>query len=76
MTYQFKNMDGYCDECACELWFGQSEAPHADLCSDCYHLEIINGECEAPTNHPTYTSNMRDEVWNSFGNNGNKEDQS
>ncbi|MCD6252001.1 MAG: hypothetical protein J7J29_06740 [Psychrobacter sp.] len=39
---------GYCDECDSELWFGQSEAPHANLCDDCYYLEIINEECAAP----------------------------
>ena len=51
MTYDFKNMEGDCDECGCELWFGQSEAPHANLCDDCYELEIINEECSAPIGH-------------------------
>lgn len=54
MTYQFKNSDGDCDECGCELWFGQSEAPHAYLCGDCYELQIINEECEAPIGHFMY----------------------
>ena len=52
--YSFSSMDGVCDECGCELWFGQSEAPHADLCDDCYDMEIINGECSIPKDHPTH----------------------
>ena len=50
----FSSMDGVCDECGCELWFGQSEAPHADLCDDCYDMEIINGECSISKDHPMY----------------------
>jgi len=54
MTYQFKDSEGDCNECGCELWLGQSEAPHADLCSHCYELEIINEECTAPVGHFTH----------------------
>ena len=54
MTYDFKNMEGGCDECGCELWLGQSASPHADLCDDCYELQIINEECPAPIGHFMY----------------------
>lgn len=51
MNYQFKDVEGVCDECEQELWFGQSEAPHADLCDGCYEMEILDEECEAPVGH-------------------------
>lgn len=54
MTYEFKDMKDDCDECGCELWLGQSAAPHAYLCDDCYELHIINEECPAPIGHFMY----------------------
>lgn len=58
--YSFSSMDGVCDECGCELWFGQSAAPHADLCDHRYDMEIINGECSIPKDHPMYKD---DDPW-------------
>lgn len=58
--YSFDGMDDVCDECGCELYLRRSAAFHADLCDDCYEMEIINGECSIPKDHPMYKD---DDPW-------------